>query len=122
MRSAGHMVFPKHMQFMYNHAYRGCNASCLVSCAFGAWASDRPVWSESSVTGPETILVKSMQEIAESRMDSALSGVEQLLKTNPNFRLAHLIKGDLLLARARPISEIGDTVGVSAAEHRRFAR
>ena len=45
-------------------------------------------------------------------MDSALSGIEQLLKTNPNFRLAHLIKGDLLLARSRPISDMGDTAGV----------
>ncbi|MEO6823594.1 MAG: L,D-transpeptidase family protein [Nitrosospira sp.] len=45
-------------------------------------------------------------------MDSALSGIEQLIKTNPNFRLAHLIRGDLLLARARPISEIGGTVEI----------
>jgi murein L,D-transpeptidase YafK len=64
-------------------------------------------------SGPETVLVKSLQEIAESRMDSALSGIEELLKTNPNFRLAHLIKGDLLLARSRPISDLGNTAGVS---------
>src|SRR6185312_11356721 len=55
------------------------------------------------------MLVKSLQEISESHMDSALNGIEQLLKTNPNFRLAHLIKGDLLLARARPIHTIGET-------------
>lgn len=68
--------------------------------------------SEPTGSVPEKILVKSLQEIAESRMDSALNGIEELLKANPNFRLAHLIKGDLLLARSRPISELGNTAGV----------
>ncbi|MEP6877468.1 MAG: L,D-transpeptidase family protein [Nitrosospira sp.] len=84
----------------------------LCLAATGALASDNSILSELSMTGPELVLVKSLQEIAETRMDSALSGIEQLLKTNPNFRLAHLIKGDLLLARARPISDMGDTAGV----------
>jgi murein L,D-transpeptidase YafK len=84
----------------------------LCLAATGALASDNSILSELSMTGPESVLVKSLQEIAETRMDSALSGIEQLLKTNPNFRLAHLIKGDLLLARARPISDMGDTAGV----------
>ena len=64
-------------------------------------------------TKPEMMLVKSLEDIAESRMDSALSEIDQLLKANPNFRLAHLIKGDLLLARARPISNMGETPGIS---------
>lgn len=76
-------------------------------------AGDNAILSGLSVVGPETALVKSLQEITESRMDSALSGIEQLLKTNPNFRLAHLIKGDLLLARARPINGMGNTAGIS---------
>jgi murein L,D-transpeptidase YafK len=84
----------------------------LCLAATGALASDNSILSELSMTGPELVLVKSLHEIAETRMDSALSGIEQLLKTNPNFRLAHLIKGDLLLARARPISDMGDTAGV----------
>src|SRR5687768_1026967 len=74
---------------------------------------DRAAVPKTSMVGPETILVNSLQEITESRMDSALNGIEQLLKTNPNFRLAHLIKGDLLLARVRPINNMGETAGVS---------
>ena len=85
-------------------------ALCLATTV--ALASDNPILSELSVTGPETALVRSLREITESRMDSALSGIEQLLKTNPNFRLAHLIKGDLLLARSRPISDMGSNAGV----------
>ncbi|WON74407.1 murein L,D-transpeptidase family protein [Nitrosospira sp. Is2] len=76
-----------------------------------AFASDRPASAGLSATGPEAMLVKSLQEIADSRMDSALTGIEQVLHANPNFRLAHLIKGDLLLARTRPISAMGETAG-----------
>jgi murein L,D-transpeptidase YafK len=78
-----------------------------------ASASDRPVSAGPLVTGPEAMLVKSLQEIADSRLDSALSGIEQVLQANPNFRLAHLIKGDMLLARTRPISDMGETAGVA---------
>jgi murein L,D-transpeptidase YafK len=85
-----------------------------ISCAL---ASDHLSPGETAGSGPETMLVKSLQEITESRMDSALSGIEELLKANPNFRLAHLIKGDLLLARSRPISELGNTTGSISHEH-----
>ncbi len=62
-----------------------------------------------TMTEPEMMLIRSLEEIVENRMDSALSGIEALLRTAPNFRLAHLIKGDLLLARSRPISSMGAT-------------
>jgi murein L,D-transpeptidase YafK len=93
-------------------------AASVVTAAFclspaGVLSSDSFSGASPPPAGPETMLVKSLQEIAESRVDSALNGIEQLLKANPNFRLAHLIKGDLLLARARPISDIGEMNGVS---------
>ena len=78
----------------------------------GVQASDDALARGSQSTGPETMLIKSLEQIAESRMDSAMNGIDELLKSSPNFRLAHLIKGDLLLARTRPISEIGNTAEV----------
>ncbi|SFU38429.1 L,D-transpeptidase family protein [Nitrosospira multiformis] len=87
----------------------GITTAALSLWITAALAEEALVLSTASTTGPESMLVKSLQEISESRMDSALNGIEQLLKTNPNFRLAHLIKGDLLLARARPIHTIGET-------------
>jgi murein L,D-transpeptidase YafK len=87
----------------------GITAAALSLWITAALAEEASGLSTASMTGPESMLVKSLQEISESRMDSALNGIEQLLKTNPNFRLAHLIKGDLLLARARPIHTIGET-------------
>ncbi|HET7060918.1 MAG TPA: L,D-transpeptidase family protein [Nitrosospira sp.] len=76
-------------------------ASCVL-------ASGPTLPREPHQSAPEAMLMKSLEQIAESRMDSAMSGIDELLKSNPNFRLAHLIKGDLLLARTRPISSIGN--------------
>ncbi|UCD70229.1 MAG: L,D-transpeptidase family protein [Betaproteobacteria bacterium] len=59
---------------------------------------------------PEEMLVKALIDVSESRMGSALEQIESLLSVSPNFRLAQLVKGDLLLARSRPI----DTVGAGA--------
>jgi murein L,D-transpeptidase YafK len=56
---------------------------------------------------PEAMLAQTLLAISSSRFDLALTEIERVIETNPNFRLAHLIKGDLLMARARPISDIG---------------
>jgi hypothetical protein len=57
----------------------------------------------------ESKLVASLVEVLESRVDDALKGIDSILAKNPNFRLAQLIKGDLLLARAQPIATLGNT-------------
>ena len=56
---------------------------------------------------PEVMLVKTLLEIRDSRLEPALAEVEKVIRSYPNFRLAHLIKGDLLLARSRPLRELG---------------
>lgn len=55
----------------------------------------------------------SVQEIRENRLDRALHSIDNLLERHPNFRLAQLVKGDLLLARSRPISTLGNAPGAS---------
>lgn len=55
----------------------------------------------------EAQLAKSLQAIQDSRLDVALSEVDSLLRTNPKFKLAHLVKGDLLMARAGQINHFG---------------
>ena len=56
---------------------------------------------------PEVMLVKTLIEIRNNRLEPALAEVEKVIQHYPNFRLAHLIKGDLLLARSRPLRELG---------------
>jgi murein L,D-transpeptidase YafK len=48
------------------------------------------------------------QAIEANRLDEALRRVDSLIREYPNFRLAHLVRGDLLLARARPLQTFGN--------------
>jgi len=59
---------------------------------------------------PERGLSEVVQAIEANRLDDALQRVEKLIAEYPNFRLAHLIRGDLLLARARPLQTFGNVV------------
>ncbi|MGA7594151.1 MAG: L,D-transpeptidase family protein [Gallionella sp.] len=56
---------------------------------------------------PESQLVKSLQAINHNNIDIALNEVDSLLRVNPNFRLAQLVKGDLLMAHAGVINSFG---------------
>lgn len=53
-------------------------------------------------------LGKVLEEIGRDHLDLALTQVDALLKAKPNFRLAYLIRGDLLLARSRELKHFGD--------------
>ena len=58
--------------------------------------------------GMEALLVKSMNSVGSNRLDVALNEVDTLLKINPNFKLAQMLKGDLLMARSKPLSGFGN--------------
>ncbi|HLP97736.1 MAG TPA: L,D-transpeptidase family protein [Sideroxyarcus sp.] len=66
-----------------------------------------PATAEPPSRDMELSLAKSLQAVRENRLDLALNEVDSLLKVNPNFKLAQLVKGDLLMARAKPISDFG---------------
>jgi hypothetical protein len=59
---------------------------------------------------PDAALSGVVEAIEGNRLALALQRVEKLIAEHPNFRLAHLIRGDLLLARARPLQTFGDVV------------
>ncbi len=61
-------------------------------------------------------LAESLLAISQSRMPEALTAVDRITQQHPNFRLAQLIKGDLLLARAQPLRTLGDTGAAKNAE------
>jgi len=56
----------------------------------------------------DELLGKAFEEIENNRLDQALNHIEALLRAKPNFRLAYLIKGDLLLARGRALRTFGN--------------
>jgi murein L,D-transpeptidase YafK len=83
-------------------------AVCTAGPAVPA-AGDRPATPVTfSDSGPEPQLSRIFREIEKNRLDAALEQTETLLRQYPNFRLGHLIKGDLLLARSKQISTIGN--------------
>lgn len=77
-------------------------ASLLLTASFAL-----PALAETPSRDLELGLAKSLQAVRENRLDVALNEVDSLLKTNPNFKLAQLVRGDLLLARSKPIGDFG---------------
>ena len=67
-------------------------------------------------SGPEPLLAKVFDAIEANRLDLAMQQTDMLIKAYPNFRLAHLVKGDLLLARSRHLMSFGEGGGPAAGE------
>ncbi len=53
-------------------------------------------------------LERAIAEVRRGAAASALGDIDRLIERFPNFRLAYLVRGDLLLARVRPIAGLGD--------------
>jgi len=70
-----------------------------------------PVVTNGNGANPEALLARTLHEVSNRRLDLAVTEVDKIISTYPNFRLAHLIKGDLLLARARPLTTVGNAPG-----------
>ena len=61
----------------------------------------------------ESLLVKSLLEITEGKTKQAFGTVNELIRAAPNFKLAYLIRGDLLTAQAHALSGFGDSNAAS---------
>ena len=70
--------------------------------AFGAGSAAPQPGSD-----PDAALGAVFKDIERGRLPDALEKVDSLIQRYPNFRLAHLIRGDLLLARSRPLPSFG---------------
>ena len=94
-------------------------ALVVIICAGAsyAWAlSMTPAPASRQISTPEAMLVRALLDIRDSKFSSAFDHIDSLLLSNPNFRLAQLVKGDLLLSRTRPINSIGNASGGSAEQ------
>lgn len=54
-------------------------------------------------------LDRALERLFQGKPDAALEELDRLIARYPNFRLAHLMRGDILLTRARPITTLGNT-------------
>ena len=94
----------------------------IVTCAVLPWnatAINRGYFSElfsGNKFNPnhvEELLIKSLIEVTQGQLQQALQTTEELLQKAPNFKLAHLVRGDLLSARAQQINAFGSSLGSS---------
>ncbi len=73
----------------------------------------------------EARLISIYQLISEGKHREALKAAESLVKDHPNYHLAHLVHGDLLSLRVRPVRQLGDvpdTKATAAAEQLQVLR
>lgn len=56
---------------------------------------------------------QAISELRRGANQRALHTLDGIVERHPNFRLAHLVRGDLLLARVQPIEALGNTGGAS---------
>lgn len=93
----------------------GSTASAsLAANTASALASASPFANTVSDSAPEETLARIFAEIEANRLGNALQLTEALLHRHPNYRLANLIKGDLLLAKTQPIQTFGALNGAPA--------
>ena len=61
----------------------------------------------------ENLLIKSLYEISAGDLNDALITIDEIIKQKPNFKLAHLIRGDIYQAYAHGISDFGSSSNFS---------
>lgn len=83
--------------------------AALALCAGLPSAAAPPPARDSDGAGAEAQLRLVFESVRQGRMSAALGEVDRLIAGYPNFRLAHLVRGDLLLARTGPIAGLGNT-------------
>ncbi len=85
----------------------------VLAVPLSATAANPARYSDS---GPEPQLARIFASIEDNKLEAAYDETESLLKAYPNFRLANLIQGDLLLARTRPLTAFGEGGGAAAKD------
>lgn len=65
----------------------------------------------------EALLIKSLFEITQGKNKQALETIDQLIAATPNFKLAYLVRGDLLMAQSKQLRGFGDTKAEASSDN-----
>ena len=76
------------------------SVACVAAVAAGP--------SGASLLSADEQLERVIADVRRGALASATSEIDRLIAHYPNFRLAHLVRGDLLLARVQPIAGFGN--------------
>jgi murein L,D-transpeptidase YafK len=91
-------------------AYTLAAGLCGLLVASGAIASlpqAKAPAARAEKPDPEVMLIEVYKELAANHLRQAQQKADVLVEAYPNFRLGHLIRGDLLLMHTRPVSTLG---------------
>ena len=58
-------------------------------------------------SNPEILLKEIIEKISEANIDEAIEHVDELIKAEPSFKIAYVIKGDLLMAKQSNLKYFG---------------
>jgi murein L,D-transpeptidase YafK len=75
-----------------------------------AWITAAAGGMEAAAMPPsaDAQLQRAIADVHRGALTSAMGEIDRLIERFPNFRLAHLVRGDLLLSRAQPIAGLGN--------------
>jgi murein L,D-transpeptidase YafK len=61
----------------------------------------------------ESLLINAIENIKDDKTEQAIKDLRQLIKVNPDFKVAKLIYADMMLARSQAITDFGNIPNVS---------
>ena len=64
----------------------------------------------------EDLLVKSLLEITQGQLQQALATIDETIRSAPNFKLAHLVRGDLLMVLSQQFQSFGNNTDEAQVE------
>ena len=84
-------------------------AKCLLAVGLVALPTGVIGGGAFGYSDAESLLLKALREIRLTQLDSARKTIGELLDRYPNYRLAHLVQGDLWMAKSRAIVSLGNS-------------
>ncbi len=92
---------------------------CLLLCGAilspCSWAKNKGDANvRSNRPDPDVLLISVYKDLAENHLQAAQLKADALVESYPNFRLGHLIRGDLLLMHTHPVTSLGGASNASA--------
>ncbi len=89
-------------------------AACtlLAPAGSGLAKSIHPAEAPRAQQAAEAMLLEIYKDLRASQLQEAMAKADALVQAYPNFRVGHLIRGDLLLMHTKPVNQLG--AGVNA--------
>ena len=91
-------------------------ASATVALASSSAIPPQSAPAEQHKPDPEALLIEIYKDLGSNRLEQAQAKADALVAAYPNFRLGQLVRGDLLLMHARPVTSFGQITDAPAAK------